>query len=138
MPEKEKLFVDKDLLRATVFDREKLWTCVYTEKEVPFSCIKRFAFGGTILNKEYSLLPEPGTIRLLQAGTPEFVWMKFRPAKGQRILQKKFKTEEEVAVKGVRARGKQITTKPISAIAGDDKPPRFWDEALETDKASLF
>ena len=26
----------------------------------------------------------------------------------------------------------------VSAIAGDDKPPRFWDEALETDKASLF
>ena len=137
-PEREKVFVDKDAILVEVFDREKLYTCVYTEKEVPFSCIKRFAFGGTILNKEYSLLPEPGTVRLLQAGTPEFVWMKFRPAKGQRILQKKFKTEEEVAVKGVRARGKQITTKPIAAIAGDDKPPRFWDEALETDKASLF
>ena len=137
-PEREKVFVDKDAMLVEVFDRERLYTCVYTEKEVPFSCIKRFAFGGTILNKEYSLLPEPGTVRLLQAGTPEFVWMKFRPAKGQRILQKKFKTEDEVAVKGVRARGKQITTKPISAIAGDDKPPRFWDEALETDKASLF
>ena len=137
-PEREKVFVDKDAMLVEVFDRERLYTCVYTEKEVPFSCIKRFAFGGTILNKEYSLLPEPGTVRLLQAGTPEFVWMKFRPAKGQRILQKKLKTEDEVAVKGVRARGKQITTKPISAIAGDDKPPRFWDEALETDKASLF
>ena len=137
-PEREKVFVDKDAMLVEVFDREKLYTCVYTEKEVPFSCIKRFAFGGTILNKEYSLLPEPGTIRLLEAGTPEFVWMKFRPAKGQRILQQKFKTEEEVAVKGVRARGKQITTKPISAIAGAAAPPRFWDEALETDKASLF
>ena len=137
-PDREKAFVDKDALLVEVFDRDRLYTCVYTEKEVPFSCIKRFSFGGTILNKEYSLLPEPGTIRLLQAGTPEFVWMKFRPAKGQRILQKKFKTEEEVAVKGVRARGKQITTKPISAIAGDAKPPRFWDETLETDKASLF
>ena len=137
-PEREKVFVDKDLMLCEVFDRDKLYTCVYTEKEVPFSCIKRFSFGGTIMNKEYSLLPEPGTVRLLQAGTPAFVWMKFRPAKGQRILQKKFKTEDEVAVKGVRARGKQITTKPIAAIAGDDKPPRFWDETLETDKASLF
>ena len=137
-PEKDKVFVDKDLLLATVFDREKLYTCVYTEKEVPFSCIKRFAFGGVIQNRDYSLLPEPGTIRLLEEGTPPTIWIKFRPAKGQRILQKKFDPSQEVAVKGVRARGKQITTKPISAIAGGDKPPRFWDDSLATEKGGLF
>ena len=137
-PEKDKVFVDKDLLLATVFDRDKLYTCVYTEKEVPFSCIKRFAFGGVIQNRDYSLLPEPGTIRLLEEGTPPTIWIKFRPAKGQRILQKKFDPSQEVAVKGVHARGKQITTKPISAIAGGDKPPRFWDDSLATEKGGLF
>ena len=137
-PEKDKVFVDKDLLLATVFDREKLYTCVYTEKEVPFSCIKRFAFGGVIQNRDYSLLPEPGTIRLLEEGTPPTIWIKFRPAKGQRILQKKFDPSQEVAVKGVRARGKQITTKPISAIAGGERPPRFWDDSLATEKGGLF
>ena len=137
-PEKEKLFVDKDLHRATVYDREKRWTCVYTEKEVPFSCVKRFAFGGVIQNKDYNLLPEPGAIRFLEEGTPPTIWIKFRPAKGQRILQKRFSPADEVAVKGVHARGKQITTKPISAIAGGDKPPRFWDEALATEKGGLF
>ena len=137
-PEKDKVFVDKDLLLATVFDRDRLYTCVYTEKEVPFSCIKRFAFGGVIQNRDYSLLPEPGTIRLLEEGTPPTIWIKFRPAKGQRILQKKFDPAQEVIVKGVRARGKQITTKPISAIAGGDKPPRFWDDSLATEKGGLF
>ena len=137
-PEKDKVFVDKDLLLATVYDRDRLYTCVYTEKEVPFSCIKRFAFGGVIQNRDYSLLPEPGTIRLLEEGTPPTIWIKFRPAKGQRILQKKFDPSQEVIVKGVRARGKQITTKPISAIAGGDKPPRFWDESLATEKGGLF
>ena len=137
-PEKDKVFVDKDLLHVAVYDREKLHTLVYTEKEVPFSCVKRFAFGGVIQNKEYSLLPEPGTIRLLVEGTPPTIWIKFRPAKGQRILQKRFSPEEEVLVKGVHARGKQITTKPISAIAAGEKPPRFWDEALATEKGGLF
>ena len=137
-PEKDKVFVDKDLLLATVYDRDRLYTCVYTEKEVPFSCIKRFAFGGVIQNRDYSLLPEPGTIRLLEEGTPPTIWIKFRPAKGQRILQKKFDPAQEVIVKGVRARGKQITTKPISAIAGGDRPPRFWDDSLATEKGGLF
>ena len=137
-PEKDKLFVDKDLLLARTFDRDQVWTCVYTEKEIPFSCLKRFAFGGVIQNKDYNLLPEPGAIRYLEPGTPSTLWIKFRPAKGQRILQKKLSPEQEVAVKGVRARGKQITTKSISAIAGGDKPPRFWDESLATERAGLF
>ena len=137
-PEKEKLFVDKDLMLARVFDRDQVWTCVYTEKEIPFSCIKRFSFGGVIQNKDYSILPEPGTVRLLEPGTPSTIWIKFRPAKGQRILQKKLSPEQEVAVKGVKARGKQITTKAISAIAGGDKPPRFWDESLATERGGLL
>ena len=137
-PEKEKIFVDKDLLLARVFDRDEVWTCVYTEKEIPFSCIKRFSFGGVIQNRDYNLLPEPGTIKFLEPGTPGTMWMKFRPAKGQRILQKKFDPSQEVAVKGVKARGKQITTKPISAIAGGDKPPRFWDDSLATEKGGLL
>ena len=137
-PEKEKIFVDKDLLLARVFDRDELWTCVYTEKEIPFSCLKRFAFGGVIQNREYNLLPDPGTIRYLEPGTTPTMWVKFRPAKGQRILQKKFDPSQEVAVKGVKARGKQITTKPISAIAGGEKPPRFWDESLATEKGGLL
>ena len=66
------------------------------------------------------------------------MWIKFRPAKGLRILQKKLDPEREVAVKGVRARGKQITTKSISAIATGEKPPRFWDESLATEREGLF
>ena len=137
-PEKEKIFADKDLLLARTFDRDEVWTCVYTEKEIPFSCIKRFSFGGVVQNRDYNLLPEPGTIKFLEPGTPPTMWVKFRPAKGQRILQKKFDPAQEVAVKGVKARGKQITTKPISAIAGGEKPPRFWDESLATERGSLL
>ncbi len=137
-PEREKVFVDKDVFRFFVFNRDQIYTCVYTETEVPFTCLKRFSFGGVILNKDYELLPEPGTIRFFEPGTPPTLWIKFRKTAGLRILQKSLKPEEEVAVKGVRARGKQITTKVISAIDGGEKPPRFWDSTLETDKGSLF
>ncbi|NLE41477.1 MAG: DNA topoisomerase IV subunit A [Lentisphaerae bacterium] len=134
----DKLFVDKDLLYAALFDRDRLYTAVYTEKEYPFTCLKRFAFGGTIMNRDYALMQEPGTIRLFTEGVPKAVWIKYKPAKGQRIMQKVFNPEEEVAVKGVKAKGKQITSKPIQYIAADENPPRFWDADAPTDKGRLI
>lgn len=134
----DKLFVDKDLLYVAPFDRDRLYTAVYTEKEYPFTCLKRFAFGGTIMNRDYALMPEPGTLRLFTEGVPKAIWIKYKPAKGQRIMQKVFNPEEEVAVKGVKAKGKQITSKPIQYIAADANPPRFWDPDAPTDKGRLI
>ena len=134
----DKLFVDKDLLYAALFDRDRLYTAVYTEKEYPFTCLKRFAFGGTIMNRDYALMQEPGTIRLFTEGVPKAVWIKYKPAKGQRIMQKVFNPEEEVAVKGVKAKGKQITSKPIQYISADEATPRFWDADAPTDKGRLI
>ena len=134
----DKLFVDKDLLYVSLFDRDRLYTAVYTEKEYPFSCLKRFAFGGTIMNRDYTLMQEPGTIRLFVEGTPKAIWIKYKPAKGQRIMQKVFSPEEEVAVKGVKAKGKQITSKPIQYISADEATPRFWDADAPTDKGRLI
>ncbi len=134
----DKIFVDKDLLYVACFDRDRLYTAVYTENEYPFSCLKRFAFGGVIMNRDYSLLQEPGTLRLFTEGTPKTIWIKYKPAKGQRIAQKVFNPEEEVAVKGVRAKGKQITSKPIHYISDAESPPRFWDDAAPTDRGRLI
>ena len=53
-------------------------------------------------------------------------------------MQKVFNPEEEVAVKGVKAKGKQITSKPIQYIAADENPPRFWDADAPTDKGRLI
>ncbi|MGI5869366.1 MAG: DNA gyrase subunit A [Kiritimatiellia bacterium] len=134
----DKLFVDKDLLYAALYDRDRLYTAIYTESEYPFTCLKRFTFGGAIMNRDYALLPEPGTLRLFVEGVPKLVWIKYKPAKGQRILQKVFSPEEEVAVKGVRAKGKQITSKPIQHLSASDTPPRFWDPDANTDKSRLI
>ena len=138
IPVPEKLFVDRNMLYAAVYDRSKIYTAVYTEKEYPFTCLKRFAFGGIIMNRDYSLLPEKGEIILFAEGTPETIRIRYKPAKGQKIVQKVFNPEKEVAVKGVKARGKQITAKPILHISCAADAPKWWDEKAATDKGGLF
>ena len=126
------------MIYIQIHDRDKLFTLVYTEDEYPFSCLKRFSFGGAIMNRDYNLTPVPSKVRLFVEGTPKQIWIKYKPAKGQRIMQKVFNPEEEVAVKGVKAKGKQITSKPIQYIAADENPPRFWDADAPTDKGRLI
>lgn len=134
----DRLFVDKDVVYIGIHDRDKLFTLVYTEDEYPFSCLKRFSFGGAIMNREYNLAPVPAKIRLFVEGTPKQIWIKYKPAKGQRITQKVFNPEEAVGVKGVKAKGKQITSKAIQYISDSETPPRFWDESAATDKGRLI
>ncbi len=134
----DRLYVDKDLLYVAIYDRDRLYTAIYTEKEYPFSCLKRFSFGGIIMNRDYNLMPDAGTIRIFTEGVPETIWIKYKPAKGQRIMQKMFSPEEEVAVKGIKAKGKQITSKPIQYISVAETPPKFWDETVPTDRGRLI
>ena len=138
VPVPDKMFVDKQVLYTAIFDRDKLYTVVYTENEYPFSCLKRFSFGGLIMNRDYTILPDPGTVRIFAEGTPERIWIKYKPAKGQRILQKVFSPENEIAVKGVKSKGRQITSKPIQYISADGNTPRWWDEDASTDQGKLL
>ena len=100
----DKIFVDKDLLAVFRYnqekDRESLdFTCVYEEGSYGFSYIKRFRFGGLIRNKDYWLAPEKpkSKILLLQKGCPETLYVKFKPAKGQKIHQQHFLPKELVS-----------------------------------------
>ena len=148
----DKIFVDKDLLGVMRYNQEKDrdtldFTCVYEEGSYGFSYIKRFRFGGLIRNKDYFLAPEKpkSKILLLQRGCPETLYVKYKPAKGQKIHQQHFlplelvdrvnretgKTEKQevVPIRSATARGKQLTTKPIAKVSGakgswwDDKEP---------------
>ena len=121
MPPPEKLFVDSNLLRCSLFDRDREMTCVYTIKRETY--IKRFTFGGTIMNRDYRLAPEGAKILLLQEGCPEAIYMKYRPAKAQRIHQQKF-DPQALLVKSAKAKGNRLTTKSIQYI--DTTPGRWW------------
>jgi hypothetical protein len=46
-----------------------VFTCAYTDREASY--LKRFTFGGTILNKVYSCIPEKSRILYFAPDTPK-------------------------------------------------------------------
>jgi len=127
MPPPEKLFVDDSLERCEIFDRDKQFTAVYTDARITY--LKRFQVGGAIMNREYYMTQgEKSKLQLLADGTPDAVYVKYNPAKNQRISQQKFKPAE-IAVKGVKSRGNRMTTKSIKYIGVE--PGRWWDKDAE-------
>ena len=154
----DKIFVDKDLLAVFRYnqekDRESLdFTCVYEEGSYGFSYIKRFRFGGLIRNKDYWLAPEKpkSKILLLQKGCPETLFVKFKPAKGQKIHQQHFlpkelvtrvnretgknEKQEVVPIRSATTKGKQLTTKPIARVSGTKGT--WWDDKEPASKGVL-
>src|SRR5439155_849307 len=61
----EKYFVGQDLIFCALPDRDKVYTCAYTDREATY--MKRFTFGGTIMNKEYFCIPEKARILFFEA-----------------------------------------------------------------------
>lgn len=136
LPPPDKILAGSDFQAAGRFDKETLYTCVYTEPLYGFTYIKRFSFGGAILNKEYHLIPEGGKILLFTEGTPEAVYLKYKPMKSQRINQQVF-TPSEVLIKGVGARGVQMTAKTVTRLE-TEKPRWFTEGATDCGKGSLM
>ncbi|MEN7973679.1 MAG: DNA topoisomerase IV subunit A [Verrucomicrobiota bacterium] len=119
----EKMFVDGNLERCKVFDRDKQYTAVYTDSRITY--LKRFKIGGAIMNREYYLTQgEKSKLQFLAEGTPEAIYVKYNKAKGQRIHQQRF-SPADIAVKGVKSRGNRMSTKSIKYI--DSEPGRWWD-----------
>jgi len=141
----DKIFVDKDLLTVLRYNQEKdretrEFSCVYEEGGYGFSYIKRFRFGGLIRNKDYWLAPEKPRSKVLffQEGCPETIYVRFKPAKNQRIHQQYFlptEREETVPIRGASSKGKQLTTKPIARIAS--AKGSWWDESEPLSKGIL-
>jgi len=154
----DKIFVDKDLLAILRYDQEKdretrEFTCVYEEGAYGFSYIKRFRFGGLIRNKDYRLAPEKPKSKILffQEGCPDTIYVKYKPAKGQRINQQYFLPKEQVqrvnaetreledqdvvAIRGAGAKGKQLTTKSIARISSSKGS--WWDDKESPSKGVL-
>ncbi len=135
VPPPDKLFVDKDYHTSFVYDREKVYTCVYVEPVYGFTYIKRFTFGGFIMNKEYAMIPEKSTILLFVEGTPEALYVKYKPRKNQRINQQLFKPEE-VRISSPSAKGLQMTPKMIQKISLEK--PRGWVDTDSAAKGAFF
>jgi topoisomerase-4 subunit A len=125
----EKLFVGPELFYCGLPEREKIFTCVYTDRNASY--LKRFTFGGTILNKAYSCIPDKSRILFFAPETPKLLYVRYKPALHQKISQQTCEPEQ-VEVKSPKTRGRQMSIKDISSVTAE--PTRGWDEQAPTTK----
>ena len=129
----DKLFVDKNLLYADIYDRDRVMTAVYVCHGIAH--LKRFAFGGAILNKDYSFAPPQSKVLLLTDKDPEQIYVVYEPAKGQRIHQQIFHPRE-IPAKAAKTLGVQMTVKEIRNLSVTK--PRNWDESGDGPKGATL
>jgi topoisomerase-4 subunit A len=129
----EKTFVGPDLVYAAVPERDRVMTLAYTNREATY--LKRFTFGGAILDKEYFCIPPKSKILFFEPDTPAELFIRYKPAPYQKINQQTCKPGD-VEVKSPKTRGRQISIKEVGAIAA--KPPRGWDPEAPTTKLEFI
>lgn len=122
IPPPDKLFVDMHLLHVGPFDRVREFLAVYSLGGVTY--LKRFTFGGAIMNRDYEFAPRGSNVLFLSDGQPSELYVRYKPAKNQRIHRQVF-DPAKVPVRGVKSKGNQITVKKIASI--DTQKPRGWD-----------
>lgn len=131
MPPPDKLFVDQNLLYVDKYDRDRVMTIVYVAGGITY--LKRFAFGGAIMHKEYLCTLPEARVLFFSDANPEQLYVVFAPAKGQRINQQIFHPRD-AEVKGAQARGVQMTVKEVKSVSS--AKPRNWDEKEASPKGS--
>ena len=129
----ETLFVDTNLVYSAKIDRDRVMTIVYQEYGNVY--LKKFNFGGTILNKEYRCAGKASRILLFADDSPDEIYVKYKPAKRQRIHQQLFHTAD-VVVKGVKARGSLMAPKEIDKIS--TRKPRWWKAGEKSPRGVLL
>jgi len=123
----EKLFVGPELFYCGLPEREKIFTCAYTDRKASY--LKRFKFGGTILNKAYSCIPDKSRILFFAPETPKTLYVRYKPAPRQKISQQTC-DPSKIEIKGAKTRGRQLSIKDISSVTAE--PTRGWDEKTAT------
>ena len=127
MDQQEKLFIGPDLYYCALPERERVFTLAYTNRDATY--LKRFKFGGAILNKEYFCIPPKSRILYIEADTPKELYIRYKPAPYQKVNQQTC-NPSEIEVKGPKTRGRQISIKEVSSITS--APTRGWDAEAAT------
>ncbi|MEK7677270.1 MAG: DNA topoisomerase IV subunit A [Verrucomicrobiota bacterium] len=127
----EKLFVGPDMIYCGLPNREQVFTLAYSDRDATY--LKRFTFGGYILDKDYFCVPEGQRckVQFLAPETPAVLYIRYKPAPYQKIHQQTC-VPGEVDVKGAKTRGRQISIKDVSSITAE--PTRGWDPEAPTTK----
>jgi topoisomerase-4 subunit A len=125
----EKMFVGPELFYCGLPDRDKVFTCAYTNRQASY--LKRFTFGGTIMNKAYFCIPEKSRILFFEPNTPKVLYIRYKPAPHQKVSQQTC-DPSEIEVKSPKTLGRQISIKDISSVTAE--PTRGWDDNAATTK----
>jgi topoisomerase-4 subunit A len=112
IPPPDKLFVDKDVEYFNIYDREKAFTIVYSTPKATF--IKKFAFGGAIMNRDYFCVHENANIKFFSDRPVAEIRLKYRHIKGARIDEQTFATKD-IPVRGPKSRGIQVTKRTVTS-----------------------
>jgi|CZKM01.1.fsa_nt_gi topoisomerase-4 subunit A len=123
----EKFFVGPDLVYCGLPERDRVFTLAYTNREATY--LKRFKFGGSILDKVYHCIPLKSRVLFFEPDTPAELYIRYKPAPYQKINQQTC-NPAEVEVKGPKTRGRQISIKDVSSI--NSQPSRGWDPEAAT------
>ncbi len=123
----EKMFVGPELFYCGFPERERVFTCAYTDRNASY--LKRFTFGGTILNKAYLCIPDKSRLLYFAPDTPKMLYVRYKPAPHQKIHQQTC-NPAQIEVKSAKTRGRQISIKDISSVTAE--PTRGWDDATAT------
>jgi topoisomerase IV subunit A len=113
IPPPDKLFVDKDVCFFAVYDREKVFTIVYSTSKASF--IKRFAFGGAIMNRDYSCTHEDAKIKFISDRSITELRLKYRHEKGTRVDEHTVGMKD-IQVRGPKSRGIQVTKRRVTSV----------------------
>jgi topoisomerase-4 subunit A len=123
----EKLFVGPDMVYCGLPERDRIFTLAYTNREATY--LKRFTFGGTILNKLYHCIPLKSRVLFFEPDTPAQLYIRYKPAPYQKINQQTC-APAEVEVKGPKTRGRQVSIKDVASVTS--QPTRGWDPEAAT------
>jgi topoisomerase-4 subunit A len=108
----DKLFVDQNLTYFGIFDREKIFTMVYSTPKGTF--IKRFAFGGAIMNRDYNCAQENAKVKLFTDRAVSEIRLKYRHTKGARTTEQVFPAQD-FSIRGPKTRGNQVTKRTVTS-----------------------
>ena len=110
----DRLFVDKNVVHFGIYEREKIFTIVYNTDKAAF--LKRFVFGGAIMNREYSCTQEGAKIKYISDRTSRQLLLKYRHIKGARIGEQTFDLDA-FAVRGPKSRGIQVAKRTVTSVS---------------------
>ncbi len=129
IPVQDKYFIDGTVLYCGVLDRERVFTVVYRQKKTEIAYVKRFCVDSFILDKEYSFVPDGGSVIFFSAEEELKldIWLQRKKRMRKRkeeVLLSDFKVTSDSA-KGVQLCGKRIVSS-IRGIPLDEEEEENW------------